>query len=112
VPIGNKDLQYLWIDLYSEGISGILTEQSKAWIYKSNLGNSQFSHPMEVLAKPNFSGISNGNLSIAELEANGIKSLVSYTQEPKGFFRLIHEDSWEPFRAFQALPNIGVTKKN
>lgn len=111
-PIGIKDLQYLWIDLYSEGISGILTEQSKAWFYKSNLGNGQFSHPMEVLAKPNFSGISNGNLSIAELEANGIKSLVSYTQEPKGFFRLNHEDSWEPFRAFQALPNIGVTKKN
>jgi hypothetical protein len=28
-----------WVDLYNEGISGILTEQGDAWYYKSNLGD-------------------------------------------------------------------------
>ena len=31
LPIGIDDQSYQWIDLYSEGISGILTQQANAW---------------------------------------------------------------------------------
>ena len=41
-PVGLSN-NYQWVDLWSEGISGILTEQANAWYYKSNLGDGNFS---------------------------------------------------------------------
>jgi hypothetical protein len=42
LPIGLDGRQYQWVDLDSEGISGILTEQGTGWFYKRNLGGAQF----------------------------------------------------------------------
>jgi len=48
---------YQWVDLYGEGIAGILAEQGNAWYYKSNLGSSgvdqdvTFSVAKEVISK-------------------------------------------------------------
>ncbi|CAM4076812.1 SpvB/TcaC N-terminal domain-containing protein [Zobellia nedashkovskayae] len=111
-PVGIRDSQYLWVDLFSEGIAGILTEQTGGWFYKSNLGNGDFSKAQRVAPKPSFEGISSGKLAIMELESNGIKSLVSYTQEPKGFFKLTPEEEWEPFKSFSSLPKIDLNNPN
>ena len=40
-PVGLSQ-GYQWTDLWSEGISGILTEQAEGWFYKSNLGDGNF----------------------------------------------------------------------
>ena len=37
-PVGLSN-NYQWVDLYGEGISGILTEQGQAWWYKPNYGS-------------------------------------------------------------------------
>ncbi len=37
-PVGLDQQLHQWIDLYSEGISGILTEQGAGWYYKENCG--------------------------------------------------------------------------
>ena len=42
LPAGLDHQNYQWVDLDSEGVSGILTEQSNTWFYKPNLGNAQF----------------------------------------------------------------------
>src|SRR6185436_17033789 len=34
-----------WVDLYDEGIAGLLSEHEAAWLYKSNLGDGRFSVP-------------------------------------------------------------------
>ncbi len=111
-PVGIDDKQYLWIDLFSEGISGILTEQADGWFYKSNLGNGSFSHANPVAPKPAFKGLSSGLLSVQELEANGIKCLVQYNEEPKGFFKLTPDEEWEPFKNFESFPNIDILDPN
>ena len=80
------DPQYQWIDLYSEGISGILTEQSTGWYYKENLGDGKFSPAKLVRSKPSFTGLANGTISLQELEANGKKFLVSLNEGSKGYF--------------------------
>ena len=38
-PVGLSG-NYQWVDLYNEGINGILTEQANGWFYKSNLGQN------------------------------------------------------------------------
>lgn len=111
-PMGINDKQYLWIDLFSEGISGILAEQATGWFYKSNLGDSSFSHAKPVAPKPAFSGLSSGLVSVQELEGNGIKCLVQYNNEPKGFFKLTPDEEWEPFKSFDSFPNIDTLDPN
>jgi RHS repeat-associated protein len=104
-PIGIDNAEYQWIDLYNEGISGILTEQGDGWYYKSNLGGGKFTPPKIVTPKPSFSGIRSGLLQIQDLKGNGQKYLVSQQVEPKGFFELSPESEWRPFREFEQLPN-------
>ena len=104
-PVGLADKRYLWIDLYNEGISGILTEQSGAWYYKYNQGDGDFSHALPVAPKPSFSGLGS-TLSIQDLDGNGIKYLVQLDAEPQGFFKFSEDDTWENMRVFENVPTI------
>ncbi len=112
LPSGINDKNYLWTDLYSEGIAGILTEQDNAWYYKSNLGNGDFSNAQVVATKPNLGGLTDGRFTLQELEGNGVKYLVQYDREPKGFFKLTAENEWEPFKNFTDVPNINLLDAN
>jgi RHS repeat-associated protein len=103
-PSGIGNSRYLWVDLFSEGIAGILTEQNGEWFYKSNLGNADFSEGIRVAPRPSFAGLG-GSVSIQELEGNGIKYLAQLDQEPKGFFKLSPEEEWESFIPFESYPN-------
>ncbi len=111
-PSGVNNKSYMWVDLFSEGITGILTEEAGGWFYKSNLGNGDFSNAGMVAPRPSFSGLASGGLSIQELEGNGIKYLVQYDKQPTGFFKLNEEQEWEPYRSFNTLPNINLMDGN
>jgi RHS repeat-associated protein len=91
---------YQWVDLLSEGIAGILSEQGDGWFYKTNLGAGAFSAAELVTPKPSFVGIGKRSLSIQELEADGRKFVVS-TQAPlQGYWEFSDDEEWQPFRAF------------
>ncbi|VAW74759.1 hypothetical protein MNBD_GAMMA12-3793 [hydrothermal vent metagenome] len=111
-PMGIDDKRYLWVDLFSEGISGILTEQAGAWFYKSNLGNGEFSNANQIASKPSFNGLSSGAVSIHELEGDGIKCLVQQAGAAKGFFKLSPDEEWGPFKEFESIPNIDMRDPN
>ena len=51
-------------------------------------------------------------MAIQELEGNGVKCLVQYDNEPKGFFKLTPEEEWEPFQPFESFPNIDTLDPN
>ena len=57
LPVGIDDQTYQWIDLYSEGLSGILTEQANGWYYKNNSGDGNFDAIKLVSLKPSLSGL-------------------------------------------------------
>jgi hypothetical protein len=40
-PSGLDEQQYQFVDLFNEGLSGILTEQANGWYYKQNLGGGK-----------------------------------------------------------------------
>ena len=92
VPSGLTN-NYQWVDLYGEGISGILTEHSDCWYYKQNLGNPEgegatFSPLQKVASIPSTKGLNNGVLALQDLEANGQKQIVVNSLNLKGFYSL------------------------
>ncbi|MCB9351087.1 MAG: insecticidal toxin complex protein [Lewinellaceae bacterium] len=108
---------YQWVDLYNEGINGILSEQANGWFYKSNLGGDdqgdvRFSPAQPVLPKPSFTGLSNGLLQLQDLEANGEKQLVVTTPGLQGYFELTDEGEWQPFKAFLKTLNLDLRDPN
>jgi RHS repeat-associated protein len=111
LPVGIDNSNYQLVDLYSEGLSGILTEQSDAWFYKNNLSGGKFTPSTLVIPKPSFNGLA-ADLQLLELESNGTKQLVNWKSQPKGFFEINDDDEWETFTAFESLPNIDLRDSN
>jgi RHS repeat-associated protein len=109
---GGIGSSYQWIDLYNEGISGILSEQAHGWYYKSNLGNGHFERARQVAPKPSFTGIATGTLQLQDLDADGRKQLVIDDASLKGYFDLTDESRWLPFRSFALMPNVNFSDSN
>ncbi|XLS29485.1 SpvB/TcaC N-terminal domain-containing protein [Flavobacteriaceae bacterium M23B6Z8] len=109
---------YQLIDLYGEGVSGILAEEANGWFYKSNLGDSNetgevgFSIAKKISSRPSFSGITTGLLTIQDLEANGEKQIVIKAQGLYGYFELLNEDNWKSFEPFEQKANIDLQDPN
>ncbi|HTR28754.1 MAG TPA: SpvB/TcaC N-terminal domain-containing protein, partial [Puia sp.] len=110
-PEGIYEPDYHWVDLYSEGLSGILTERATGLFYKQNLGQGNFSPAMLISPKPSFGGVGK-TLHLLELEADGTKYLASYSRPGQGFFRIDDQGEWQPFRYFDNLPNIDFNDPN
>ncbi|MBK8558020.1 MAG: VCBS repeat-containing protein [Lewinellaceae bacterium] len=113
-PVGLTS-NYMWTDLYGEGISGILSEQAGAWYYKQNLGDldhagAQFSAIHQVAETPSISGLGRGDLALQDLDANGQKQVVANTPDIKGYYGVNTQGSAQmllaPFVPFKSIPNI------
>lgn len=106
-PVGLADNQYQWVDLYSEGLNGILSEYGDGWYYKSNLGNGEFAPAKLITPKPSYEGLQEGSLSIQELEGNGVKYLVE-NKRNGGYFKLDDCSGWQEHQTFKKFPNIDL----
>jgi RHS repeat-associated protein len=112
VPAGVDQTSYRWVDLFSEGITGILTEQGNAWYYKSNLGEGAFSNAEQVALLPSYRGLTTQDISIRELEGNGEKYLVQEKMRPQTFFKLSPGNEWCKGRLFEQYPTVDLEDRN
>ncbi len=110
-PFGLDEVQYQFTDLFSEGLSGLLTEQGNGWYYKHNLGDGKFEHAKLIAPKPSFSGLG-GELQLTDLDADGSKQLSSFVGPSQGFFELNDDNEWQGFKTFDNLPNIRFADTN
>lgn len=120
-PVGLSG-NYQWVDLYNEGINGILTEQADGWFYKSNLGEDEnhdvrFSQAKSVMSKPSFMGLANGVLQLQDLDGNGEKQIVVTSAGLQGYFDLNFENEreggeWQPFKSFLKTINLDLHDPN
>lgn len=104
-PFGLNQQEFQFIDLYNEGLNGILTEQSNSWYYNQNLGGGQFAPAKLIASKPSLEGLGS-ILHLVDLNADGRKQLVSFNSQESGYFELIADDEWLHFKAFESFPNI------
>jgi RHS repeat-associated protein len=106
-PTGIYEPAYQWVDLFNEGLNGILSQQAAGIFYKHNLGDGKFSNAKLVSPHPSFAGMG-GDLQLQELEADGAKYFTSYNGVNKGFFKINDDKEWEPFQSFEQLPTIDL----
>ena len=110
-PVGIDEQDYHLTDLYGEGLSGILSEQTTGWYYKQNSGKGNFSEAKQITPKPSFNGFGS-RYQLSDLEGDGTKQLISYNSDPAGYFELDDDNEWLKFRSFQSLPNINFSDEN
>lgn len=111
LPAGLNEPSYQFTDLYNEGLAGILTEQANGWYYKQNLGNGKFEQARLITPKPSFAGLGKV-MQLSDLDADGGKQLVSFNNEPSGYFDLDDKNEWQSFRSFKSLPTIDFNDPN
>jgi RHS repeat-associated protein len=128
IPYGLDGTRYKWIDLDSEGLSGILTEQGGAWFYKHNLSglpvNGADGKPsttdarfeaQEIVASFPSSHDLNNNASrqhLTDLTGDGQVDLVLFDRFQTGYFKRNPEQIWDPFVPFSSIPNINWDDPN
>jgi RHS repeat-associated protein len=125
LPFGVDGSHYQWLDLDSEGISSIFTEQGSGWYCKRNLSptksyidedkrerNAPMFGPLECIArKPNLS-MASGHSQFLDLAGDGQLDLVMFGGAVSGFYERTDDEDWETFKAFKSLPNIDWNDSN
>lgn len=124
LPVGMDGDAYQWVDLDSEGVSGILTEQAGGWFYKRNLSplplhdaagaelpiEARFA-PVELVAsKPALSLA--GHAQFMDLAGDGRLDLVVMGGPVRGFYERTQEEDWGTFRPFVSWPNVDARDPN
>lgn len=116
-PVGISG-NYKWVDLWYEGISGILTEQADGLYYKSNLGQRddgsgpEFTEAMKVSPKPSLNGHATGVLQLTDLDADGKKQVVVSNNGMKGYFEIESEGKWCDYRSMPYTHNVDTGNPN
>jgi RHS repeat-associated protein len=112
LPCGVDGTDYQWLDLDSEGLTGVLTEQADAWYYKRNLGNGIFG-PLETVApKPSVAALRGGRQQLLDLAGEGHVDLVQFDGPMAGFHERTSDGGWERFTPFKAVLNINMQDPN
>ena len=103
-PYGLVDARYRWIDLYGEGLPGILTETNQAWYYKPNLGGGNFGDQQRVAMKPSQRV---GSYALSDFDRDGNLDLVVLEGRQAGYCPFDrHTGQWQGFRPFNHAPHV------
>jgi RHS repeat-associated protein len=112
LPNGVDGARYQLIDLDSEGLTGLLTEQADAWYYKRNLGDGTFGPLQQVSPKPSLAALSGGRQHLLDLAGEGQLDLVQYDSAMAGFHERNSDGGWERFTPFKSIPNVSTSDPN
>ena len=112
LPYGADGRNYQWVDLDSEGLTGLLTEQAGAWYYKRNLGNGTFGRAEPITPKPSLGQLSAGRQQLLDLAGEGHQDLVQHDRPLAGFYERKSHGGWKPFRPFKWAPTVNMKDPN
>lgn len=93
-----------FVDLYGEGLPGILTETAGTWLYKPNLGGGRFGAATLVEERP---AIRPETFAFGDLDGNGDVEVAQLAGRLAGRFELPREVArWRAFEPFAAFPHV------
>ncbi|MDH6245483.1 SpvB/TcaC N-terminal domain-containing protein [Mycobacterium sp. OTB74] len=121
LPEGVDGSTYRWVDLYGEGLSGVLTEQAGGWFYKPNLspldddatgtaGTARLGPLQTVGAKP--APTLAAGAQFMDLSGDGQPHLVQFDGPTPGSYEYDPSGGWQPFRPFTSRPNLDFGDPN
>ncbi len=97
-----------WVDLYGEGIAGLLMDCGGKWYFKHNLGNGRLSSASEVGDRP-VPGTPSG---LTDVEGNGVLALVENSGVNAGASFLDESGKFGPRKKFGSVPWIDWERPN
>lgn len=108
VPQGFNNSNTRFIDLFGEGLPGILTEAANNWYYKPNRGGGFFESQEIVISKPSQSM---GVYVLGDFDQDGNPNLFSLQGRTAGYYEYDrHKETWSGFRSFQNIPQVSNAK--
>lgn len=108
VPQGFNSSTTKFIDLFGEGLPGILTETANNWYYKPNRGNGLFEKQEIIISKPSqLLGI----YSLGDFDQDGNLNLFTLQGRTAGYYEYdTHRETWSGFNAFKNIPQVSNAK--
>ncbi|MEE9339675.1 MAG: SpvB/TcaC N-terminal domain-containing protein, partial [Methylococcaceae bacterium] len=104
LPQGFNSSSLQLVDLFGEGIPGLLTESNSAWYYKPNLGDGLFGQQETVINKPTQLA---GNYALGDFDRNGNLNFFSLQGQTAGFYEYDRDlEKWSGFTAFKNIPQV------
>lgn len=104
VPYGLSGPSYQLVDLFGEGLPGILSETDQAWYYKPNEGGGHFGPQQLVSERPSQRSVGR---ALGDFDRDGNTNLVVLQGRQAGFYEFDRNtDRWDGFRAFSSLPHL------
>src|SRR5262249_55588518 len=116
LPVGVDGTAYQWIDLYGEGIRGVLGEQAGAWFFKGNPSPissdaGELGRWERVATKPNLL-LAGGHAQLLDLAGDGRPDLAVLDGPMPGLYELDDAEGWQAFRPFTARLNVDLSDPN
>jgi RHS repeat-associated protein len=111
LPAGLLGPAYQWADMDGEGLSGILTQQGNALLYKHNLGTGHFGPIQRMSVQPSLLALG-GRQQLLDLAGDGRLDLVDFGGSTPGFFDRTPDAGWKQFQPFTALPTESFNNPN
>ena len=103
IPYAVDGIKYRWVDLYKDGINGILVEYPNAWYYKPNLGAGKFGELELVGEKPSM--IANSQYQLVDLDRNGQLDCLVFSEGGSGYYEQdLQTQEWGSFQNFKNTP--------
>ncbi|MGH7714473.1 MAG: SpvB/TcaC N-terminal domain-containing protein, partial [Vulcanimicrobiaceae bacterium] len=110
VPSGFATTTAQFVDLYGDGLSGIVSRGDRSWWYKQNLGGGEFGPLTAVAAGPLASA---GGYLLTDIDSNGNTDFTQLFGQGAGRYELDRESSaWHPFRAFDEFPHVEALSRS
>lgn len=101
LPLKFETQGYQLLDLYGEGIAGILYDHQGTTLYWRSQGNGTYATPHEVAAFP---AERNSPDDVYALTDGLFTQLITRNQHRAGYYQLASETTWEGFRAYETVP--------
>ncbi|WP_304039163.1 SpvB/TcaC N-terminal domain-containing protein [Fibrobacter succinogenes] len=97
-----------WIDLYGEGIAGLLMDCGGKWYFKHNLGNGRLSSASEVGDRP----VPGAAFGLVDIEGNGVMAMVENKGANAGASSLDESGKFGLRKKFGSVPWIDWERPN
>lgn len=98
------------IDLNSEGISGLLYTEGGNVLYCEPEGDGEYAFPKIINEFPISHQFENGEISLVDIEGNGMLSLISNINNLRGYYKRNSDNTWDNFKAFGQNPTVYGTE--
>ncbi len=106
LPQGVDQERFFWVDLYGEGMVGILSEDGGTWFYKPNQGDGTFGPLQAVTPRPSLPGLERGSVRFMDTTGDGYQRPVCLQPPLLGSYDYTPSGAWENFRPFTSQPVI------